>query len=72
VTHVWEHDEALLFTAARLKAQYHLSLADTIIAACALRVSATLVHKDPQFEALDGLLSLEALPYKNPSKSKQR
>ena len=72
VTHLWEHDEALLFTAARLKAQYHLSLADTIIAACALRASATLVHKDPQFEALDGLLSLEALPYKNPSKSKQR
>jgi predicted nucleic acid-binding protein len=71
VTHLWEQDEALLFTAARLKAQYRLSLADTIIAACALRVSATLVHKDPQFEALDDIVAVEALPYKNPAKSKQ-
>jgi predicted nucleic acid-binding protein len=68
VTHLWEHDEALLLTAARLKAQYRLSLADTIIASCALRVHATLVHKDPQYEALDGQVRLEALPYKTPSK----
>lgn len=72
VTHLWEHDEALLLIAARLKAQYKLSLADTIIAASAMRISATLVHKDPQFEALIGQLPLEALPYKNPAKSKIR
>ena len=70
VTHLWEQDEALLLLAARLKAQYKLSLADTIIAANAIRVSATLVHKDPQFEALTGQLPLEALPYKNAAKSK--
>lgn len=70
VTHLWEHDEALLLTAARLKAQYHLSLADTIIAACAMREAAILVHKDPQFEALTGQILLKALPYKNPAKSK--
>jgi predicted nucleic acid-binding protein len=68
VTHLWEHDEALLLTAARLKAQFRLPLADTIIAACALRGNAILVHKDPQFEALDGQVTLEALPYKTPSK----
>jgi predicted nucleic acid-binding protein len=45
VTHLWEHDEALLFTATRLKAHYRLSLADPMIAACALRTSATLAHK---------------------------
>ncbi len=64
VTHLWDHDEALLLTAARLKASYRLSLADTIIAACAIRAHAILVHKDPQYEALDGQLQLEALPYK--------
>lgn len=51
-------------------AQYHLSLADTIIAACAMREAAILVHKDSQFEALTGQLLLEALPYKNSAKSK--
>ncbi len=64
VTHLWEHDEALLLTAARLKATCRLSFADTIIAASAILAKATLVHKDPQFEALDGQLTLETLPYK--------
>jgi len=65
VTHLWELDEALLLTAARLKATYRLSLADTIIAACAIRERATLLHKDPQYDALAGQLQLEALPYKS-------
>ncbi|HJZ50064.1 MAG TPA: PIN domain-containing protein, partial [Roseiflexaceae bacterium] len=64
VTLLWHIDEPILLTAARLKASYRLSLADTIIAACALLQHATLLHKDPQFEALAGQLALEALPYK--------
>lgn len=65
VTHLWELEEALLLTAARLKASYRLSLADTIIAACALREQAILLHKDPQYEALVGQVALEHLPYKS-------
>jgi predicted nucleic acid-binding protein len=65
VTLLWTIDEPTLLTAARLKARHRLSLADTLIAACAIQQRATLLHKDPQFEALAGQLSLEALPYKN-------
>jgi predicted nucleic acid-binding protein len=64
VTISWEADEPTLLTAARIKAKYRLSLADAIIAAFAIQVKATLVHKDPEFEPLADLLSLEALPYK--------
>jgi len=65
VTYLWELEEALLLTAARLKATYRLSLADTIIAACAIRERAILLHKDPQYDALAGQVQLEALPYKS-------
>ncbi len=63
-TIMWGMDEPVLLTAARLKAAYHLSLADTIIAAFAIQEKAVLLHKDPEFEALTGQVSLEALPYK--------
>lgn len=62
---LWAGDEPTLFTAGRLKATYRLSLADAVIAACALQNGATLVHKDPEYQALTGELSLEALPYKS-------
>ena len=65
VTHLWELEEALLLMAARLKASYRLSLADTIIAACAIRERAILLHKDPQYDALSGHVQLENLPYKS-------
>ena len=65
VTYLWELEEALLLTAARLKATYRLSLADTIIAACAIRERAILLHKDPQYDALAGQVQLKALPYKS-------
>lgn len=67
VTHLWELEEALLLTAARLKATYRLALADTLIAACAIRERAILLHKDPQYDALSGQLQLENLPYKSAS-----
>ena len=61
---IWEMDEPTLLTAARWKANYRISFADAIIAAYTLRQGATLLHKDPEFEALAGQLSMESLPYK--------
>jgi len=61
---LWDMDEATLLTAARLKAEYRVSLADAVIAAFAIRRGAVLMHKDPEFAALTGLLPMEALPYK--------
>ncbi|HYG65983.1 MAG TPA: PIN domain-containing protein [Thermoanaerobaculia bacterium] len=62
----WNMDEATVLTAARFKAEFRLSLADALIAAFARRREATLLHKDPEFEALAGQIELEALPYKSP------
>ena len=58
-------DAPILLTAARLKAEHHVSLADAVVAAFAIRNNAVLIHKDPEFEALAGLLQMEALPYKS-------
>ena len=60
----YEMDEATLLTAARLKARHRVSLADAIVAAFAIRKDAILMHKDPDFDTLIGLLKMEALPYK--------
>ncbi|MGC2166101.1 MAG: PIN domain-containing protein [Gallionella sp.] len=61
---IWSHQSpALLERAASVKATHPLSLADAWIAAAALQLDATLVHKDPEFENLPGL-SEERLPYK--------
>jgi len=67
VTFLWEADEPTLLIAARLEATYHLSLADAIIAAFTIRLEATLIHKDPEYEILTGQMKLEALPYKTQS-----
>lgn len=61
---IWRHDEPALLLASRFKAQNRLSLADALIAGIASQLSAVLVHKDPEFEALNGTVDLEALPYK--------
>jgi predicted nucleic acid-binding protein len=63
VTILWDMDESTVLTAARLKAGHRISLADAIIAAFALRTDAVLMHKDPEFDALAGLVPMEALPY---------
>lgn len=62
---LWGLDESTLLTASRLKAKHRISLADSIIAAFAIRGGAVLMHKDPEFDALTGLLAMEALPYKS-------
>lgn len=60
---LWNMDEPTMLTAARFKAHHHISLADSLIAAFALRQEAILVHKDPEFEALATSVRQEALPY---------
>ena len=54
---------ALLERAASVKATHALSLADAWIAATAFECHATLVHKDPEFEAIATLVQ-DRLPYK--------
>lgn len=56
-------DEDLIRAAARIRATTGLSMADAWILATAERHAATLVHKDPQLEAADGIVHLISLPY---------
>lgn len=65
VSHLNEVDEGVLLTAGRFKAQFSVSLADALIAAFAVRNDATLLHKDPEYQALKKDLRQEALPYKS-------
>lgn len=61
----WHHtDDALCGMAAKLKAAHKISFADAFVAATAQRLGATLVHKDPEFDALAGVIKLHALPPK--------
>jgi predicted nucleic acid-binding protein len=55
-------DRDILLRAARVKARHHLSLADAIVAATALKLGTALVHRDPEFEALAGEVPLVSLP----------
>lgn len=60
---VWVHESpALLVRAGEVKAKHPLSLADAWIAACALDLDATLVHKDPEFKVVG--VKQEVLPLK--------
>ena len=53
--HWVEPSEPLLEQAARIKACHSLSVANAWIAASALQVGATLLHKDPEFRAFSEL-----------------
>lgn len=57
-------DEKTLLQAGRLKASYRLAVADALIAAAARLHEATLVHKDPELEALADEVTLLNLPFK--------
>lgn len=61
-TIVWEIDEPVLLTAARIKSSHALSLADAMIAAYAHALDAVLVHKDPEYEQVAAMIRLESLP----------
>ena len=56
--------EGLLLRAARLKAEFNLSVADAWVGATALRTNSCLVHKDPEFRPLEARISLVELPMK--------
>lgn len=61
---IWIHESPeILQRAAVIKATRPLSVADAWIAATALELEVTLVHKDPEFEHLPELLQAR-LPYK--------
>ncbi len=59
-----QFDERVVIAAGRLKAAHRISLADAIIAGYAVSTGATLVHKDPEFEAVAAMVQQERLPYK--------
>jgi uncharacterized protein len=59
-----ESVERITLLAGSIKANYRLSFADTFIAATAVDLKGILVHKDPEFEQMEGLMSMEKLPYK--------
>jgi predicted nucleic acid-binding protein len=61
----WVHsDVSLCRDAAELKAAHRISFADSFVAATALRVDATLIHKDPEFLAIGPRLKQTMLPPK--------
>ncbi len=62
---LWGMEEPILLTAGRLKAEHHISFADALIAAFAVREGATLVHKDLEYDVLSEVLAMERLPYKS-------
>jgi ribonuclease VapC len=56
--------EGILLRAARLKAEFDLSVADAWVAATASRTISRLVHKDPEFRPLETRIRLLELPMK--------
>ncbi|UCD83257.1 MAG: PIN domain-containing protein [Deltaproteobacteria bacterium] len=58
-----DFDKRLLLKAGEFKAKYKFSMADAWIAASAFVTEATLIHKDPDFEAIKDVVKLLALPY---------
>ncbi len=59
-----ESNSSLGIFAAKLKVKYRISVADAWIAALAKERNATLVHKDPEFEQIEGVIQVLKLPYK--------
>jgi len=57
-------DDTLIMIASELKAQHKISVADSWIIATAIARKATLVHKDPEFDALSDTVAMKTLPYK--------
>jgi predicted nucleic acid-binding protein len=68
-TLLWDLDEPTILRAASYKAKFAVSFADALIAASAHRQGATLLHKDPEFDALADQVRQERLPAKPARKS---
>lgn len=58
---LWQMEEPDVLASARIKAQFRVSFADSIIAAAAFRQNAILIHKDPEYECLSGMIKLRSL-----------
>jgi predicted nucleic acid-binding protein len=61
-------DAPLIQVIGEIKATHRMSLADSCIAGLAKFKQAILVHKDPEFESLEGLIEQLKLPYKTLTK----
>lgn len=59
-----ESTDAIFEKAIEIKATNSLSVCDSWIVATAIATDSTLVHKDPEFEPLERIVKLKALPYK--------
>ncbi len=57
--------DEILMMAMEIKATKKLSNADSWIIATAIATKAILVHKDPEFEQVKDMVSLQTLKYKN-------
>jgi len=51
--------------AIEIKATKNLSVCDSWIIATAIRTGSVLMHKDPEFDQVKDLVTLQKLPYKN-------
>ena len=61
----WHHsDDILCSAAAKLKAAHRISFADSFVAALAQQLTGILIHKDPEFNVLNGIIRLHTLPAK--------
>ena len=60
-----QSDRTLCGETAKLKAAHKVSFADAFVAATAKRVDAVLIHKDPEFNTLAGVIKLHPLPPKS-------
>ena len=58
---LWQMEEPDVLISARLKAHFRISFADSIIAATAVRHDAFLVHKDPAYKCLSGVIKQRSL-----------
>jgi ribonuclease VapC len=65
-------DERTLLQAGKIKATYRLSVVDALIAAVAKLRQATLVHKDPELNALASEVTLQSLPFKKKTSRRVR
>jgi len=61
---IWNMDEATIIRAGKIKAANKVPFADSVISSLAIQTESILVHKDPEYEALEGQVEMESLPYK--------
>jgi predicted nucleic acid-binding protein len=63
-------NETILDLSVEIKAGHNLSVVDSWIIATAIHTDTILVHKDPEFEPLEGRVRLLTLPYKPKTRDK--